>query len=96
LPPQSAARQPLPHGAAQRLDARLFGCKRGAVRKPPLEFQRMCRIQFAVHIGVEQQPIVIRCRHLSAPNIAITRPRARASRDITVPIGTPVIVAISR
>ena len=31
-----------------------------------------------------------------AANVAITRRRARASRDITVPIGTPVTVAISR
>ena len=28
--------------------------------------------------------------------IEIMRPRARASRDITVPIGTPVTSAISR
>jgi hypothetical protein len=31
-----------------------------------------------------------------APIVAISRPRARASRDITVPIGTSVASAISR
>jgi hypothetical protein len=30
------------------------------------------------------------------PIVAISRPRARASRDITVPIGTSVVSAISR
>ena len=36
------------------------------------------------------------CRGPPVVMIEIMRPRARASRDITVPIGTPVTSAISR
>ena len=57
-------------------------------------------IELAVDIGVEQQAVVSHLSLLptgfSAPSVSIRRSRARASRDITVPIGTPVISAISR
>ena len=92
----------LPDGAPQRLDAIPLGRQRGIAGKLPLHFERMGRIELAVDIGVnEQARIRRRNRHdaspgASVPRRAISRLRARASRDITVPIGTPVTSAISR
>src|SRR5579883_2884412 len=88
-------RQAFPQGVAERLNAPVLFCECVVLGQSLLKFERMRRIKLAVDIGVEQQPIVLRHRHLSAPSISISRRRARARRDITVPIGTPVIAAIS-
>ena len=56
------------------------------------------RVELAVAIGVHEQDRIVRhVRHAdSFPSCAISRRRARASRDITVPIGTPVTSAMLR
>ncbi len=90
------ARHAFPDRAAQRHEARLLGGERGIGGQTLLEFQCMGGIELAVDIGVQPQAIVGRGGHRSAPKVSIRRSRARASRDITVPMGTPVISAISR
>ena len=96
------ARQPLGDRAPQRLDPFAFRRQRRIVRKLPLEFERVGRIELAVDIGVyEQARIGGRSCHdpafsSSSASRCISRRRARASRDITVPIGTLVTSAISR
>ena len=84
---------------AQCDETGMGGGKRGVGGEALLELQRMGGIELAVHIGVEQQAVVSHVSllpNVSAPNVSIKRSRARASRDITVPIGTPVTSAISR
>ena len=69
-----------------------------------LDRQHIDRIELAVHVGVEQEGrLGWRGRtwrgggHGSPfPTVSTNLARARASRDITVPIGTPVTSAISR
>ena len=92
------ARQALADHAAQRLDAVPLGSQFGLGRKSPLQLERVRGVELAVDIGVnEQARVFVCCGHgLSVPMLAISRRRARASRDITVPIGTLVTSAISR
>ena len=98
----ASARQPLANGAPQRLHASRSAASAGIAGELPLDLERMGRIELAVEIGVnEQARIRRRSRHdtppgASVPMRAISRRRARASRDITVPIGTLVTSAISR
>lgn len=70
----------------------------------PLHRQRRGRVELAVHQGMNhhrhfrlvlRQSIFVR-RHRALPRSDISWPRARASRDITVPIGTSSITAMSR
>ena len=89
--------------AAQRLDPLALGGHRRLGGKAPLDLERMGGVELAVEIGVDEQGRVVlrRSRHdrsfgSSVPMRAISRRRARASRDITVPIGTLVTSAISR
>ena len=94
--------QLLPNRAPQGFHAVPLGRQRGIAGELPLHFERMGRIELAIDIGMDEQArIRRRYRHdtppgASVPRRAINRPRARASRDITVPIGTPVTSAISR
>jgi len=92
------ARQPFADHAAQRLDALPLGGEARGGGKLPLELEPVRRVELAVDIGMNQQArVLFGCAHgLSVPMLAISRPRARANRDITVPIGTLVTSAISR
>src|SRR6266566_473145 len=83
-------RQPLSDQTPQCLDARVLRGERWLASEAALDLQRMRRIELAVHISMDEQArIVLVCRGghgSSVPNAAIRRRRARASRDITVPI----------
>ena len=91
-------RQLVPQGLAQRLDARALGRERRVGGDARLDRQRIGRIELAVDGRMHQQPLAfVGCAgHFCTPIVSIRRRRARASRDITVPIGTPVTSAISR
>src|SRR5262249_56700942 len=95
------ARKLLRNRAPQRLDPLAFGCQRRIAGDLPLDLQRVSRIELAIDIGVnEQTRIAGRCHQPAfASSVArrcISRWRARASRDMTVPMGTLVTSAISR
>ena len=66
----------------------------GLGREPRLETPRRDRVELAVEIGVEEQvallAVVGHC-----PLLSISRRRARASRDMTVPMGRSSMAAIS-
>ena len=84
----------------QRLDAVAFGGEHRIRGHAARHAERVGRIKLAVQIGMDQQhrvDINRGKRHVSfLPSAAINRRRARANRDITVPIGTSVTSAISR
>ena len=93
----------LPQHVAQRFDALALGGERGIGGDLPFECERVGRVELAVDMRVDQQQILVVARRfvcrrhgLSVPIDSIRRRRARASRDITVPIGTSVTCAISR
>src|SRR6187402_3512196 len=86
------------NGASQRLDARDLSPKHWIFRDRLAYGRRVKSIKFAIQVGVNKQAllfigIVHRTGILS---VSIKRWRPRDSRDITVPIGTAVISAISR
>src|SRR5215472_15928145 len=94
------ARQLLGDDAPQRLHPLAFDRQRRIVGELALDLQRVGRVELAVHIGVDEQARIRRCHvappGLSVPMRSISRRRARASRDITVPMGTLVTSEISR
>ena len=77
-----------------------LGSKCRISRHTLLHCKRICRIELAIQIGMNQQHgffVDQRTAHDTVFPIAlITWFRPRARRDITVPIGTPVTSAISR
>src|SRR5690349_517064 len=84
----------------QRLEPRKL---RGELRVPRharLEDERIDRVQLAVEIGMDETGRAFArstTRHaIFLDKTCSRRPRPRARRDITVPIGTPVTSAISR
>src|SRR5712691_12658710 len=93
---------PLPLGddAPQRLHPLAFDRQRRIVGKLALDLERVRRVELAIHIGVNEQARIRRCHvappGLSVPMRSISRRRARASRDITVPMGTLVTSELSR
>src|SRR5262245_33317235 len=86
-------RQPIADQIAQRLHAIAFRRQRRVHGDRAFKLERVSRIELAIHVGMYQQIVG---HGSSTPRAAITRLRARASRDITVPIGTPVTPAMSR
>ena len=98
---QRLARQAFGEHTPQRLDPLAFRRQRRVGRDPPLDCERIGGIELAVEQGMDEQAVVLflgfRFGHRSfVPIVSIRRRRARASRDITVPTGTPVTAAISR
>src|SRR5262249_3722885 len=91
-------RQPLAQRLPQRLDAGALLRQRRVGRNALLERDRVGRIELAVDRGVHEQQVALLWTgaHRLAPIAWIRRWRARASRDMTVPTGTPVTPAISR
>src|SRR5262249_40090651 len=73
-------------------------------RQPSLDRKHAGWIKLTVVVGVDEQSELVgfarrqlvRRHDASEPTVSIKRRRARASRDITVPTGTPVISAMSR
>jgi hypothetical protein len=92
------ARQLIADQIAQGLYAIALGRQRGIVGDRALELERVRRVELAVEIGVDEQVVAggCCCHGSSTPKVAIRRRRARASRDITVPIGALVTWAMSR
>jgi len=87
---------------AHRFHARQLRPAHRATAQMRLERAAIGRVQLAINIAVNQEQLVGACTHeRSSPfaatgsNKAASIPRALASRDITVPIGTPVISDIS-
>ena len=81
----------------------MLGGKFGILGNTPLHGKRGRRVELAidqrmqqqVHIrGVGRQSVTL--AHCLAPSSDISSPRARDSRDMTVPIGTPRMAAMSR
>src|SRR5262252_7875735 len=93
-------RQSLAHQTSEGLDALVFGCERRIARQACLHAERIGRVKFAVHIGVDSQRGIFEASGTHHDDflamVFIIRVRPRASRDITVPIGTPVTCDISR
>ncbi len=84
-------------------DACMLGGKQRVGGNAPLQGQGGRRVELAIDQGMDHevhslrilgQSVVARA-HDALPRSEINRPRALASRDMTVPIGTPSIVAIS-
>ena len=74
---------------------RRHGLAFGAAFQMLFGFERFRRIQFAVQIGLDEKALL--AIHAAPPiNFSRNSARPRASRDITVPIGAPVVTAISR
>ncbi len=96
----SLVRQPISDQVAQCLRAVTLGRQRRIGRERALELERMRRIELSIEIAVHEQAVVGvgrgRNHGSSVLSVVIRRRRARASRDMTVPIGTPVTSAISR
>src|SRR4029077_6814068 len=76
------------------------GCTGRTIPKMPLNFQIAHQVEFTINIALDQG-LSFCATHLGPPSpLAATmqsrnRARARASRDITVPTGTPAISLIS-
>src|SRR2546422_10442131 len=92
---RALARRLLRNRPPQRLDPLAFGCQRRIGGELPLDLERVSRIELAIDIGVnEQARIAGRCHQppfaSSVATRSISRRRARASRDMTVPMGTLV------
>src|SRR5208282_6706867 len=86
-----------PDRQAQRLEPPVFRRKRRVGAELTLEFEGADRIEFAVERSVQPQDAVVRIvGHGSALRVFASAPRARARRDMTVPIGAPVASAMSR
>ncbi len=83
------------HHATQRHDRRVTGCEFGLARNPFLERERARRVELAVGQRVDEKRVLV-VAHDLRPSVAISSARARARRDITVPMGAPVASAISR
>ena len=81
---------------AQGLEPTVLRRQRRIGRKLALEFERAHRIEFAVKGGVEPQGGFGFVSHGSGFSILVSAARARARRDMTVPIGAPVASAMSR
>ena len=94
------ARQSLAISAPQRLDRVALGGKRRIGGNPPLDSSawrdRARRRDRREPAGSDRPLAVGGASWLVLSKLAISRRRARASRDITVPIGTSVTCAISR
>ncbi|BCH07080.1 hypothetical protein MesoLj131c_13380 [Mesorhizobium sp. 131-3-5] len=84
-------------------NAGMLGGKPGVGGDATLNGKSGCRIKLAIDKGMDHQsdtfgivgqPVVV--RHDALPNSDASRPRARASLDITVPIGTASMADISR
>ncbi len=85
------------HDLAQGIQAAVFGGK-GSIRgQTNFEIEHARGIELAVERRVGGKSFVA-CAHFASglPKAAMSRPRARARRDITVPKGTPVISPMSR
>src|SRR5438876_438585 len=98
LPPTIAATAIEAASAVQvgRGGAVALGRERRILLHAPLQRAGVGGVELAVHIGVDEQLFVVIHHCSSFLIMVISRCRARASRDITVPIGTPVTFAISR
>ncbi len=90
------ARNARPDRRAQGGEPRIFGGERGIDREPRLDLHHPGGVEFAVESSVEQKDRIIAQSHVPLPSLSISRARARASRDITVPIGASIAAAISR
>ena len=82
----------------QRSETPVLAGERRIVAHRALEGERGHRIELAVERSVEpEEPLVrVPVGHGSALKVLASMARARASRDITVPIGVSVASAISR
>lgn len=80
----------------------MFGGKPRVGGNAPFQRQRRRRVEFAIDQSVDHQLDPFRVvgqsvvAHGALPSSDISRLRARASRDITVPIATPSMTDISR
>lgn len=83
-------------GRAERTPRFDLSGQRRVAHQPLFEGACLDGIELAVEIGVEQELVVIGGFHVAASPIAASSILlARASRDITVPIGTCTISAMS-
>ena len=86
-----------PYGLAARLDRLERRLEVRLVGNPTLQCRRRRGIQFAIGEAIEQLPVSVRYGYESfSAMMEARRARARDSRDITVPIGTLSIAAMSR
>ena len=86
------------HRRTQRGQPGKVGGEVGLGREALLEPLRRDRVELAVEIGAEQLValVFLRRSHAVFSSIAAaSRRRARASRDMTVPMGAPTTAAIS-
>ncbi len=81
---------------AQRGEPTVLGRKRGVFAQGAFEFERPHGVELAVESGVKPQEALVSIGHGSALKVLASKARARASRDMTVPIGASVASAISR
>ena len=85
------------HDFAQGFQAAIFGGEGGISGQTLFKIEHAGGIEFAVERRMGEKSFVNGCHLICGlPKAAMRRPRARASRDITVPTGTLVISAISR
>jgi hypothetical protein len=88
-----------PDRLAQSLEPRIFLRQGRIAGEKPIHFNHPGRIEFAVERRVQHEGAILAIRgadHAILPSLSIINVRARASRDMTVPIGAPVVSAISR
>ena len=83
------------HRAAQRDDGRIALGELGLIGEPRLQRERARRIELAVGERIDEQRVLV-VAHDFCSKAARSSARARASRDITVPMGAPVASPISR
>ena len=81
---------------AQRSEPTVLGRERGVFAQRAFEFERPHGVELAVESGVKPQEALVSIGHGSALKVLASKARARASRDMTVPIGASVASAISR
>ena len=84
-------------GLSQSREPRPIFAGAGIAGKKALGLERARRIQLLVEVGLQKERAILllvpaHCDTL--PSRSISSERARASRDITVPIGAPVASAI--
>ena len=92
------ARSVAAHSLAHGLKRAIFGGERRIGRQILLEGERVGGVEFAVEGGVEPEVLGSGAGSIMVSGFhdLVSAPRARARRDMTVPIGRPAASAMSR